>query len=82
MAGTAYAEELVVDIHLVSDSGVGEKIGTVIVRDTQYGALFTPLLDRFPLALVFLPLGKEAIRAGAFAHVKRRPRYWLGRVTE
>ena len=38
------------------------------------------LLPRFPYAAVFMELPSE-IRILAVAHVKRRPRYWLNRVT-
>ena len=38
------------------------------------------LLPRFPYAAVFLELPTE-IRIVAVAHLKRRPRYWLNRIT-
>lgn len=38
------------------------------------------LLDRFPYALIFLPLPTGDLRVVAFAHAKRRPGYWLWRV--
>ena len=50
-AGAAYCEELAVEIYLVNDTGVGEKIGTVRVTDTAYGALFTPQLAKLPSGL-------------------------------
>jgi Cu-Zn family superoxide dismutase len=49
--GVAYADDLTIDIHLVSDSGIGEKIGTIHVTDTKYGALFTPSLTKLPPGL-------------------------------
>ena len=47
-AGVAYSDELVVTVYAVSDAGVGEKVGTVRVTDTEYGALFTPALSQLP----------------------------------
>jgi len=38
------------------------------------------LLPRFPYAAVFMELPSE-IRILAVAHAKRRPKYWLNRVT-
>jgi Cu-Zn family superoxide dismutase len=60
MAGAAHAEELVVTINLVSASGVGEKIGTVTVRDTEHGAMFTPLLSKLPPGLHGFHLHEKA----------------------
>jgi Cu-Zn family superoxide dismutase len=40
--GAAGAEEATVTVNRTSDSGIGPAIGTVVVRDTPYGALFTP----------------------------------------
>jgi len=51
MTGAAWAEELVVTVHLVSDKGVGESVGTVRVTDTEHGALFTPQLSKLPPGL-------------------------------
>lgn len=39
------------------------------------------LLPRFPYALVFMDLG-EHVRILAVAHAKRRPGYWLDRVSD
>jgi hypothetical protein len=38
------------------------------------------LLQRFPFAFVFLELDDRRVRVVAFAHMKRRPGYWLGRI--
>ena len=38
------------------------------------------LLPRFPYALILMELGTD-VRVLAVAHVKRRPGYWLDRVT-
>jgi plasmid stabilization system protein ParE len=43
-------------------------------------AIRRALLPRFPYAVIFMDLGAE-IRVLAVAHMKRRPGYWLGRVT-
>jgi Cu-Zn family superoxide dismutase len=51
MTVAAYADDETIDIYLVSDSGIGEKIGTIEVRDTEYGALFTPNLAKLPPGL-------------------------------
>jgi Cu-Zn family superoxide dismutase len=50
-ATAGYAEELTVDVYLVSAQGVGEKAGTVRVTDTEHGALFTPDLNKLPPGL-------------------------------
>jgi toxin ParE1/3/4 len=39
------------------------------------------LMKRFPYSVVFLDLPGE-IRILAFAHMRRRPGYWSGRITE
>lgn len=44
----AQADELMITIRLVSDAGVGEKIGEIRVADTKYGALFRPVLTNLP----------------------------------
>jgi Cu-Zn family superoxide dismutase len=35
---------LTVDMHLVSERGVGDKIGEVAIKETQHGLVFTPAL--------------------------------------
>jgi Cu-Zn family superoxide dismutase len=47
-AVAAHADKITVEMYLVSDAGVGERIGTVTVEDTKYGALFTPQLTKLP----------------------------------
>lgn len=42
------AEELSIPINLIDEEGVGEEIGTISVRDTDYGLLFTPDLTNIP----------------------------------
>jgi len=42
--GSAYAEDMVVQMNLLTDQGVGMNIGTVTIKDTQYGLLFIPEL--------------------------------------
>jgi Cu-Zn family superoxide dismutase len=44
VAVSARAETLTIDIHLTTDHGVGDKIGTVTAEDTPYGLLLTPSL--------------------------------------
>lgn len=39
------------------------------------------LLHRFPFALIFLELPSGKLRVIAFPHARRRPGYWLWRVT-
>ncbi len=46
VAGAARADEKLVTISLVSEAGVGEKIGTIRAVDTPYGVLFTPELGK------------------------------------
>ena len=38
------AEEFSIPINLIDEEGVGEEIGTIAVKDTDYGLLFTPHL--------------------------------------
>ena len=40
--GQAWAEEVSVSLFLTTDAGTGKSIGSVTVRDTTYGAIFTP----------------------------------------
>jgi toxin ParE1/3/4 len=39
------------------------------------------LLHRFPFAVVFLEMPNGKLRVIAFAHARRRPGYWLSRVS-
>ena len=43
-AGFVYAEDMVIQVSLLSDQGAGKNIGTVTVKDTQYGLLLVPQL--------------------------------------
>lgn len=43
-SGVAWAEELTVEMFLTTSSGTGQTVGTIAVKDTPYGALFTPAL--------------------------------------
>ena len=43
-AATVQADPLVIDMHYVTEKGVGKKIGTVAATKTPYGTLFTPRL--------------------------------------
>jgi superoxide dismutase, Cu-Zn family len=42
--GSVYAEDMVVQMNLLNDQGVGKIIGTVTIKDTQYGLLLVPQL--------------------------------------
>jgi superoxide dismutase, Cu-Zn family len=44
VAGRAAAEPIEIAIHLTTEHGVGEKIGTIRAEDTAYGLLLTPSL--------------------------------------
>jgi len=47
--GSVYAEDMVVQINLLNDQGTGKSIGTVTIKDTQYGLLLAPdLTDLTP----------------------------------
>lgn len=45
ISGTAWSEEITVGMHLTTDTGIGQAVGTIAVKDTPYGALFTPDLN-------------------------------------
>ena len=45
LSGLALAEEVTVKMHATTDKGPGEAVGTILVTDTPYGALFTPQLN-------------------------------------
>ncbi len=42
--GPAFAEDMTVRMNLLTDHGVGKDIGTITVKDTQYGLLLVPHL--------------------------------------
>ncbi len=44
--GTAHAEELQVNMHLLTPEGIGDAIGTVSISVTDYGLAFTPQLEK------------------------------------
>jgi len=44
-AGFARAEETAVTMFLTADTGSGKEIGVISIKDTPYGALFTPDLN-------------------------------------
>jgi Cu-Zn family superoxide dismutase len=48
LATAARADKITVEMYLVTDQGVGERIGTITVEDTPYGAVFTPQLAKLP----------------------------------
>ncbi|HUI66819.1 MAG TPA: superoxide dismutase [Cu-Zn] SodC [Nitrospirota bacterium] len=44
ISGAAFAGDIVVQMNLITDQGVGKSIGTVVISDTQYGLLLVPML--------------------------------------
>jgi superoxide dismutase, Cu-Zn family len=50
-AGWVFADEIVVQLNLLTDQGIGKRIGTVKVQDAQYGLLLTPALTDMPSGL-------------------------------
>ena len=44
----AWAEEMVIDIHLVDASGVGKSIGSITASQSPYGVVLTPNLGELP----------------------------------
>ena len=44
MPGKVQASSLEIDIHSISNDGIGESIGTVLARDSQNGLVITPSL--------------------------------------
>lgn len=49
--GAAQQATLTVPMSLVDQNGIRTQIGTVTIRDTQYGAVFTPSLAQLPPGL-------------------------------
>jgi Cu-Zn family superoxide dismutase len=49
--GTAHAEDLQVKMHLLTQEGLGDTIGTVTISETEYGLAFTPQLERLSSGL-------------------------------
>lgn len=47
-AGRAVADEKVIPMNLVNDQGTGESIGSILAKDSNYGLLLIPQLDRLP----------------------------------
>jgi len=45
VASFVYAEEVIVNVNLVSEQGVGKEIGTVTAADSKYGLILTPQLS-------------------------------------
>ncbi|MBE0557186.1 MAG: superoxide dismutase family protein [Proteobacteria bacterium] len=42
------AAENAIEMYLVSDQGIGEKIGTITAADSQFGLILTPRLSNLP----------------------------------
>jgi len=47
-ASQAMADEKRIQVNFVNDQGVGENIGTITVKDSKYGLILVPQLDRLP----------------------------------
>lgn len=48
-ASFAFAQaELVIEMNLANDKGLGESVGTIVVQETPYGLMFTPNLKGLP----------------------------------
>lgn len=45
MAGAAAAADLTVTLNAVTDAGIGQPVGTVIITENRYGVVFTPVLS-------------------------------------
>lgn len=49
LAGYSLADEMVIQVYLVTDQGIGKNIGTVTATDSEYGLILIPQLsDLFP----------------------------------
>ena len=51
ISGTAFAEEVVVQMYLAGEQGPGKNIGIVTAGDSQYGIILTPLLSDLPTGI-------------------------------
>ena len=47
-AGSAQADEKQIQMNLVTDQGLGEGIGAIVLKDSPFGLLLTPQLNRLP----------------------------------
>jgi len=47
-AGLVMAAEKTIQMNLVNDQGMGEAIGSISVKDSKYGLILTPQLNRLP----------------------------------
>ncbi len=45
ISGAAFAGDIVVQMNLIADQGVGKSIGTVVISDTPHGLLIVPMLS-------------------------------------
>ena len=45
ISGAAFAGDIVVQMNLITDQGVGKSIGTVVISDTPHGLLLVPMLS-------------------------------------
>jgi len=44
-AGYSRADEMIIQVYLVTDQGIGKNIGTVTATDSQYGLILIPQLS-------------------------------------
>lgn len=51
ISGYAFADELVIRMHLVNEQGLSRNIGTVTATDSQYGLILVPQLADLPAGL-------------------------------
>jgi superoxide dismutase, Cu-Zn family len=42
------AEDITVNMHAVTEAGVGESLGTIVISDATHGVLLTPMLNGLP----------------------------------
>jgi Cu-Zn family superoxide dismutase len=42
------AADITVDMHAVTDTGIGDSLGTIVISDATHGVLLTPMLSGLP----------------------------------
>jgi len=50
-AGYSRADEMIIQVYLVTDQGIGKNIGTVTATDSQYGLILIPQLSDLSLGM-------------------------------
>ena len=51
LTGFAFAEDIVIKVHLVNEHGMGKEIGTITASDSKYGLILMPKLSDLPPGL-------------------------------